>query len=152
MHDVLQVYKQVEMQFDPNGNITIPDDRHTTHTLSYDEKLDIQTVANKYSNHNPTEKTDFVRRDYEYVRMGTLSLLAGIDILTGEAVSLVSEIHKSSDFIELLKILDTTYPKGDTIHLILNNHSVHKSKKTQHFLATLPEGRFRFVFTPEHAL
>ena len=152
MHDVLQVYKQVEMQFDQNDNITIPDDRHTTHTLSYDEKLDIQTVANKYSNHNPTEKTDFVRRDYEYVRMGTLSLLAGIDILTGETVSLVSEIHKSADFIELLKILDTKYPKGDTIHLILDNHSVHKSKETQHFLATLPEGRFRFVFTPEHAL
>ena len=151
MHDVLLVYKQVEMQFDQNGNITIPDDGHMTHTLSYDEKPGIQAVANKYPNHNPTEKNGFVRRDYEYVRMGTLSLLAGIDLLTGEAIPLVSETHKSSDFIEFLKILDAKYPEDDIIRLILDNHSAHKSKETQRFLATLPEGRFRFVFTPTHA-
>ena len=150
MHDVLLVYKQVEMQFDQNGNITIPDDGHMTHTLSYDEKPGIQAVANKYPNHNPTEKNGFVRRDYEYVRMGTLSLLAGIDLLTGEAIPLVSETHKSSDFIEFLKILDAKYPEDDIIRLILDNHSAHKSKETQRFLATLPEGRFRSVFTPTH--
>lgn len=37
MHDVLLVYKQVEMQFDDNGNIIIPDNGHLTHTISYDE-------------------------------------------------------------------------------------------------------------------
>ena len=97
-----------------------------------------EAVANKHPDHNPTVENGYVRRDYEYVRMGTLSLLAGIDLLTGEAVPLVSNTHKSSDFIEFLKLLDEKYPKGDTIRLILDNHSAHKSKETKRYLATLP--------------
>ena len=151
MHEVLLVYKQVEMQFDDNGEIIIPDDGHLTHTISYDEKPGIQAIDNKYTDHNPTAENGFVRRDYEYVRRGTLSLLAGIDLLTGEAIPLISKSHKSSDFIEFLKILDAKYPEGDTIQLILDNHSAHKSKETQQYLATLPEDRFVFVFTPTHA-
>ena len=150
MHDVLLVYKQVEMQFDENGHVIVPEDGPMTHTVSYDEKPGIQATANKYPDHNPTIENGFVRRDYEYVRLGTLSLLAGIDLLTGEAIPLVSETHKSSDFIEFLKILNAKYPEGDTIRLILDNHSAHKSKETKQFLATLPEGRFVFVFTPTH--
>lgn len=151
MHEVLLVYKQVEMQFDDNGEIIIPDDGHLTHTISYDEKPGIQAIDNKYPDHNQTAENGFVRRDYEYVRRGTLSLLAGIDLLTGEAIPLISKSHKSSDFIEFLKILDAKYPEGDTIQLILDNHSAHKSKETQQYLATLPEDRFVFVFTPTHA-
>lgn len=151
MHEVLLVYKQVEMQFDDNGEIIIPDDGHLTHTISYDEKPGIQAIDNKYPDHNPTAENGFVRRDYEYVRRGTLSLLAGIDLLTGESIPLISKSHKSSDFIEFLKILDAKYPEGDTIQLILDNHSAHKSKETQQYLATLPEDRFVFVFTPTHA-
>lgn len=151
MHEVLLVYKQVEMQFDNHGSIILSDNGHLTYTISYDEKPGIQAIANKYPDHNPTTKNGFVCRDYEYVRKGTLSLLAGIDLLTGEAIPLVSESHKSSDFIEFLKILDRKYPEGDTIRLILDNHSAHTSKKTKYFLATLSEGRFVFVFTPTHA-
>ncbi len=150
MHDVLVVYKQVEMQFDENGSIIVPENGHMIHTISYDEKPGIQAVANKYPDHDPDIENGFVRRDYEYVRLGTLSLLAGIDLLTGEAVPLVSPAHKSSDFIAFLNILDAKYPKGDTIRLILDNHSAHKSKETKNFLATLPEGRFVFVFIPTH--
>lgn len=151
MHDVLLVYKQVEMQFDENGDIIVPGDGHMTHTLSYDEKPGIQAVANKYPDYNPTAENGFVRRDYEYVRLGTLSLLAGIDLLTGEAIPLVSESHKSADFIQFLKMLNEKYPEGDTIRLILDNHSAHTSKETKLYLATLPEDRFVFVFTPTHA-
>ena len=151
MHEVLLVYKQVEMQFDENGSIIIPEDGHITHTISYDEKPGIQAIANKYPDHNPTEENGFLRRDYEYVRKGTLSLLAGIDLLTGEAIPLISESHKSSDFINFLKILDAKYPEGDSIRLILDNHSAHTSKETKRYLATLPEGRFVFVFTPTHS-
>ena len=89
-------------------------------------------------------------RDAEYRRLGTLSLLAGIDLLTGEAIPYVRETHKSSDFIELLKKLDARYPEGDIISIVCNNHSAHKSKETRNYLATRPEGRFVFVFTPKH--
>lgn len=151
MHEVLLVYKQVEMQFDENGSIIVPETGPMTHTLSYDEKPGIQAIANKNPDYAPTTENGFVRRDYEYVRLGTLSLLAGIDLLTGEAIPLVSESHKSSDFINFLKKLDDKYPEGDTIRLILDNHSAHTSKETRLYLATLPEDRFVFVFTPTHA-
>ncbi len=88
-------------------------------------------------------------RDYEYKPLGTISLLAGIDLLTGEAFPLVSTSHKSADFIEFLKLLDQSYPEGDKIRLVLDNHSAHTSKETKAFLATR-SGRFEFVFTPKH--
>ena len=88
-------------------------------------------------------------RDYEYVRLGTLSLLAAIDLLTEEAIPLVSDTHKSSDFVCFLKMLDTKYPEGDKIRLILDNHSAHTSQETQGYLNTVPR-RFEFVFTPTH--
>lgn len=81
--------------------------------------------------------------------MGTLSLLAAIDLLAGEAFPLVSPTHKSSDFVRFLDMLGQKYPSGDKIRLILDNHSAHTSKETQEYLNKVP-GRFEFVFTPTH--
>ena len=150
MHEVLVVYKQVEMQFDENGNIIVPDDYKLTITVSYDEKPGIQAIANTSEDLRPTGDNGEVYRDYEYKRLGTVSLLAGIDLLTGEAIPLVRDTHKSSDFIDFLKILDKKYPSQDTIRIILDNHSAHTSKETKRFLATMPKDRFAFVFTPKH--
>ena len=149
MHDVLLVYKQVELQFDDQGNL-LPFEGSVVHTLSYDEKPGIQAIATTSPDLRPSEDNGTVMRDYEYKRLGTLSLLAAIDLLTGEAIPLVSETHKSSDFIDMLKILDKKYPEEDTIRLILDNHSAHKSREVQNFLAKMPEERFSFVFTPKH--
>jgi len=52
-----------------------------------------------------------------------MTLLAGIDLLTGEAIPYISDTHKSSDFIVFPRKLDEKYPKGDKIRLILDNHS-----------------------------
>ena len=150
MRDLLLVYKQVELQFDEKGELIVPEDYALTITVSYDEKPGIQAVANTAEDLRPEEGNGEVYRDYEYKRLGTVSLLAGIDLLTGEAIPLVSNTHKSSDFIEFLRILDKKYPSQDTIRLILDNHSTHKSKETRRFLSTMPEGRFEFVFTPKH--
>ena len=150
MHEVLVVYKQVEMQFDENGNIIVPDDYKLTITVSYDEKPGIQAIANTSKDLRPTGDNGEVYRDYEYKRLGTVSLLAGIDLLTGEAIPLVRDTHKTFDFIDFLKILDKKYPSQDTIRIILDNHSAHTSKETKRFLATMPKDRFAFVFTPKH--
>lgn len=150
MHDVLLVYKQVSMQFDENGSVIIPEDAPMVHTVSCDEKPGIQAIATTGDDLRPTAKTGCVYRDAEYKRFGTLSLLAGIDLLTGIAIPVVSETHKSSDFITFLKKLDTMYPQGDIIRIVCDNHSAHKSKETRNYLSTLPEGRFVFVFTPKH--
>ncbi len=76
-------------------------------------------------------------------------MLAGIDLQTGEAIPLISEIHNSKDYIEFLKILDNKYPKGEKIRIVLDNLKVHTSEETRKYLATVP-GRFEFVFTPKH--
>jgi len=89
-------------------------------------------------------------RDYEYKRHGTLSLLAGIDLLTGQVHALVKDRHRSREFIEFLKLLDAAYPADTAIKLILDNHSAHISKETKAWLAAQSEGRFRFTFTPTH--
>ena len=149
MHDILLVYKQVEMCFDDNGELIINIQEPKTVTISYDEKPGIQALKNIAPDLPPTKEHGTICRDYEYKRLGTLSLLAGMDLLTGEIIPLVSDTHKSSDFIAWLGQLDAKYPKHDTIRLILDNHSAHTSKETQKYLATKP-GRFEFVFTPKH--
>lgn len=150
MHDVLVVYKQVSLQFDEEGRIIIPDDKPMVHTVSCDEKPGIQAIAATSDDLRPRHGNGCVWRDYEYKRPGTLSLIAGIDLLTGETIPVVSESHKSSDFICLLKKLDERYPEGDVIRIICDNHSAHKSKEVRNYLATRPEERFVFVFTPTH--
>lgn len=150
MHDVLVVYKQVSMQFDENGDIIVPEGAPMVHTISCDEKPGIQAIATTSEDLRPSGKNGCIYRDYEYKRLGTLSLIAGLDLLTGEAIPVVSETHKSSDFINLLNKLDEKYPEGDIIRIVCDNHSAHKSKEVQNYLATKPEGRFVFVFTPTH--
>ncbi len=150
MHNVLVVYKQLSMQFDADGNLLPFDDEEVTHVLSYDEKPGIQAIANTSEDKLPDAQNGTIQRDYEYKRLGTLSLLAGIDLQTGEAIPLVSDTHNSDDYIEFLKRLDAKYPKGDKIQLILDNLKVHTSQKVVEYLQTIP-GRFEFVFTPKHA-
>jgi transposase len=82
--------------------------------------------------------------------MGTLSLLAGIDLVTGVVHASVENRHRSREFVADLKRLDAAYPPQTALKIILDNHSAHKSKETRAWLAQRPEGRFTFVFTPKH--
>ncbi len=150
MHNVLLVYKQLSMQFDESGKlIPFTEDGQVIHVLSYDEKPGIQAIATTSEDLMPNEDHPTISRDYEYRRLGTVSLLAGIDLQTGEAIPLVRESHNSRDYIGFLKLLDDKYPKGDKIRLVLDNLKIHSSEDTRRYLATVP-GRFEFVFTPKH--
>ena len=142
MEDVLIVYKQLEMQFETNED-------NGTVTLSYDEKPGIQAIGNVAPDLLPNMEHGYIARDHEYKRHGTVSLLAGMDLYTGEIIPLVRNSHKSSDFIDFLKILDDKYDDKLKIRIILDNHSAHTSKETMQYLASRP-GRFIFVFTPKH--
>lgn len=148
MHNVLLVYKQLEMQFNESGELIVSDDS-PVHVLSYDEKPGIQAVATTSDDLMPDERHPAISRDYEYKRLGTLSLLAAIDLQTGEAIPLVRDRHSSREYIEFLKLLDDRYQKGDKIRMVLDNLKVHTSEATRKYLATVP-GRFEFVFTPKH--
>lgn len=150
MHNVLLVYKQISLQFDENGELLpFKDDEQLVHVISYNEKPGIQALATTSDDLYPDEKHRTFSRDYEYKRLGTVSLLAGIDLQTGEAIPLVRDTHNSKDYIEFLKLLDAKYLKKDKIRLVLDNLKVHTSDETRKYLATIP-GRFEFVFTPKH--
>lgn len=149
MHNVLLVYKQLSFQFDEEGDL-LPFEGQVTHVLSYDEKPGIQAIATTGDDLLPKIGYGTIKRDYEYKRLGTVSLLAGIDLQTGEAIPLVSDTHNSSDYISFLKILDEKYPKGDKIRLVLDNLKVHSSAEVKEYISQVPD-RFEFVFTPKHA-
>lgn len=119
--------------------------------VSYDEKPGIQAISNTAPDLPPAAgKHACVARDHEYKRHGTLSLLAGIDLLTGQVHACVEDRHRSREFIGFLKKLDAAYPCDTAIKVILDNHSAHISKETNRWLAAQPECRFNFVFTPKH--
>src|SRR6201982_2441654 len=89
-------------------------------------------------------------REFEYERHGTVSLLAGIDLVSGKVHALVKDRHRSREFVEFLELLDAAYSPHTAIKLILDNHSAHISKETRAWLADQPAGRFEFTFTPKH--
>jgi transposase len=119
--------------------------------VSYDEKPGIQAIATTAPDlpPEPGVHASFAR-DHEYKRHGTVSLLAGIDLLTGKVHGLVRDRHRSREFIEFLKLVDAAYPARTAIKLVLDNHSAHTSRETKAWLATRPAGRFEFTFTPKH--
>jgi putative transposase len=120
----------------------------TTYIISF---LIIQAIGNRYQDLMPVlGRYATASRDHEYLRHGTISLLAGIDLLTGAVHYSIFDRHRCVEFIEFLKSLDSNYPKHIKIVIIIDNVRVHTSKKTLEYLKTVPQ-RFHFVFTPKHA-
>ena len=145
MADVLCVYREVAVQRESETVAT------NVAIISYDEKPGLQAIGNTAPDLPPQPGSHAAfARDHEYKRHGTLSLLAGIDLLTGKVHACVEDRHRSREFIGFLKKLDTAYPTDTAIKLILDNHSAHISKETKAWLSMQPEGRFAFVFTPKH--
>ena len=145
MADVLCVYREVAVL---RASKSMASD---VAIISYDEKPGIQAISSTAPDRPPQPRSHAGwARDHEYKRHGTLSLLAGIDLLTGQVHACVENRHRSREFVGFLKKLDAAYPTDTAIKLILDNHSAHISKETKTWLAAQPEGRFTFVFTPKH--
>ena len=149
MAEVLCVYREVELL--KQSAVAGEGEPPAVAIVSYDEKPGVQAIGTTAPDLPPVpSRHECVGRDHEYVRHGTLSLLAGIDLLTGEVHASVEERHRSREFVAFLQKLDAAYPPATAIKLILDNHSAHVSKETRAWLAAQPEGRFIFVFTPKH--
>jgi transposase len=146
MEEVLCVYKEVNLQNETLGSGEVP----SVITVSVDEKPGVQAIQNIAPDILPDpEKQSRIMRDYEYKRLGTLSILAALDLHSGHVIAQVHDRHRSSEFISLLKEIADHYPAGSTIRIILDNHSAHISKETMKYLAGSP-GRFIYVHTPKH--
>jgi transposase len=152
MAEVLYVYREVQVLKKAAAKSEKSKKSQKPVTIvSYDEKPGIQAIATTAPDLPPAPGVHATfARDHEYKRHGTLSLLAGIDLLTGKVHALVRDRHRSREFIEFLKLLDAAYPASTAIKLILDNHSAHISRETRAWLDTRPAGRFDFTFTPKH--
>src|SRR6516162_3016284 len=149
MAEVLCVYRKVEVLKRAAGKPKKTG--KPVAIVSYDEKPGIQAIATTSPDLPPVPGVHpTFARDHEYKRHGTLSLLAGIDLLTGKVHALVRDRHRSREFIEILKLLDAAYRPDTAIKVLLDNHSAHISRETKAWLADQPPGRFQFTFTPKH--
>jgi len=113
---VLHTYKQVEIikeKVESGGEVF-------SAIVSYDEKPGILALGTIAPDLSPKAgEYPAIARDYEYVRHGTVSLLAAIDLLSGNIHHKVFEGHKSKEFIEFLKYLDSLYPPEIKVTIIL---------------------------------
>jgi len=146
MQEVLMVYKEVNVQ----NKMAQIGEMSPMITVSIDEKPGVQAIQNIAPDLPPEPgKRTSLRRDYEYKRLGTLSILAALDLHDGHVIAQVHERHRSREFISLLEELDSYYPAICTIRVILDNHSAHISKETMQYLKSKPN-RFIYVHTPKH--
>jgi len=146
MVDILGLYQEVNAQNETAQLGEIP----SIITVSVDEKPGVQAIKNIAPDIMPNpKKQSRILRDYEYKRLGTLSILAALDLHDGHVLAQIHERHRSREFIMLLEEMDAYYPPESTIRIVLDNHSAHISKETMNYLAAKP-GRFIYIHTPKH--
>lgn len=147
MQEVLMVYRDVQLYTEGAVHDARP---NPIYTVSVDEKPGVQAIGLTAPDLPPVPgKESSISRDYEYVRHGTMSIMAGIDLHSGHIFANVEDRHRSIEFISLLKKIDAHYPPEAIIRIVLDNHSAHISKESMAYLNSRP-GRFEYVHTPKH--
>ena len=126
MQEVLMVYRDVSLYREGAVHDARPE---PIYCVSVDEKPGVQALGLTAPDLPPVPgKAATVGRDYEYVRHGTVSILAGIDLHSGHIFANVEDRHRSVEFVALLQRLDEYYPSDAIIRVVLDNHSAHISK------------------------
>lgn len=116
--------------------------------ISIDEKTGIQAKTRTHPD-LPGRPGRAARREFEYVRHGTVSIIAAMNVATGQVIAQRIRRNGSAAIIRFLVQLDQCTPPGLRIHLIMDNCSSHTSKATQTWIAAHP--RFSITYTPKHA-
>ena len=115
--------------------------------LSIDEKSQIQALE-RSAPILPTQPGLAERRSHDYIRHGTSTLFAALEIATGKVTAAVKPRHRHQEFLAFLKQVARAYPDGE-LHLSMDNYSAHKHDKIRKWLAANP--RVIVHFTPTHA-
>jgi transposase len=119
-----------------------------TTVICIDEKTGIQAKYRKYPGQLPRPGR-LARREFEYVRNGTVSIIAALHVATGQVIAEPITRNNSVTFTGFLHRLNQcTDPRLD-IHLIMDNGSSHTSRATRAWLAAHP--RIKVTYTPKHA-
>ncbi len=119
-----------------------------TIVLSIDEKTAIQARERRYPS-QPAAPGRATRREFEYRRHGTASIVAALDITTGQTLIETIQRNNAPTFTAFLDRLDRILPRDKDIHMVLDNGSAHTARHTRAWLAAHP--RWHVHWTPPHA-
>jgi len=116
--------------------------------LCVDEKSQIQAL-DRTAPLLPLRPGQIERRTHDYVRHGTTSLFAALDIKTGRVLGQLHRRHRSTEFRKFLDAIDANVPDPLEVHLVLDNYGTHKTALIRRWLLKRP--RFHLHFTPTSA-
>lgn len=116
--------------------------------LAVDEKSQIQAL-DRSQPLLPLRPGQPERRTHDYVRHGTTSLFAALDVASGRVIGQLHRRHRSIEFRKFLDTIDANVPSQLDVHLILDNYGTHKTPRIQRWLVRHP--RFHLHFTPTGA-
>jgi transposase len=116
--------------------------------LCADEKSQIQAL-DRTQPLLPMRPGQPERRTHDYVRHGTTSLFAALDVKTGQVIGECHARHRAAEFRRFLDTIDAAVPRPLEVHLILDNYATHKTPAIQRWLVRHP--RFHLHFTPTGA-
>jgi transposase len=113
--------------------------------LCVDEKSQIQAL-DRTAPCLPMLPTTPARMTHDYVRNGTTSLFAALDLASGSVIAQHYRRHRHQEFLRFLKLIDAAVPKDLDLHLVLDNYATHKTPAIHQWLLKHP--RFQLHFTP----
>ena len=116
--------------------------------LSVDEKSQIQAL-DRSQPVLPMMPGMPERRTHDYLRHGTTSLFAALDVASGFVIGKCYKRHRAKEFLAFLKEIDTRVPNDLDIHIIMDNYATHKTKQVRAWLARRPH--YHVHFTPTSA-
>jgi transposase len=116
--------------------------------LAVDEKSQIQAI-DRTAPILPVMPTTPARMTHDYVRHGTTSLFAALELSSGSVIAQHYRRHRHQEFLRFLKVIDAAVPKDLDLHLICDNYATHKTPAVRDWLIRHP--RFHLHFTPTSA-
>jgi transposase len=114
--------------------------------LCVDEKSQIQAL-DRTAPCLPMLPTTPARMTHDYVRHGTTSLFAALDLASGSVIAQPCRRHRHQEFLRFLKLIDAAVPKGLDLHLVLDNYATHKTPAIHQWLLKHPRFHLHFTLT-----
>ena len=116
--------------------------------FSFDEKSQIQAL-DRTQPELPIKKGRCGTMTHDYKRHGTTSLFAALNVATGEVVGRTYRKHRHQEVLRFLREIDKSVPKGQDIHIVLDNYATHRHEKVLGWIER--KKRVYLHFTPTSA-